>query len=484
MTDYLKSILNAFHDLLFVFTSDGIIEDYITSNHEDELILPKEAFLGNHFEDILPQQVSKKIKRAFLEIDQGQQKYMFDYSIELKGEKQWYNAVLSKIDIGDEPRYLGAVRNITARKNQELLLRGILNNSPGGILVLQAVRDSEDRIIEFEITHANKSVEILTGATEKELVGQKISSIVEDSAKEIMMEKFRSVVETENPVEFQYQHKNEKGEVFWYHSKIAKYRDGVVSTFMDITKQKKTEDDLAGKNEELQELNRQKDKLFSVISHDLRNAVGGTKGVYDILMKDYQDLSKDEIFEYLQILSSSSKNTFELMENLLVWSRNQFQEITMDIEKINLANLTESIFDMVRSYAENKGINLKNQVQVAAFVHADANMINTILRNLVTNAIKFSNPGDEVVVQSEVLDDEVKISVIDEGVGIEKKAIEKVLNKKITYTTSGTNGEKGSGLGLDLCLDFAEMLGSSIKVESEPGKGSTFTVSIPIHPVN
>jgi PAS domain S-box-containing protein len=195
--------------------------------------------------DVLPPHVSKKINRAFQKLDQGQTQCKFDYSLEVSGKRQWYNAILSKIDNGDEPRYLGAVRNITERKNQELLLRGILNTSPGGIMVLQAMRDAEDTIIDFEITHINKSVELLTGASEKELIGQRITTLMADSVKEKMMDQFRTTAKTGNPVELQYQHRNEQDEVLRYHSKVAKYQDGVVSTFMDITTQKKMEEKLA-----------------------------------------------------------------------------------------------------------------------------------------------------------------------------------------------------------------------------------------------
>jgi len=479
MTDHLQSILDAFHDLLFVFNKEGIIKDYISTNHEDELILPKEVFLEKSHRNVLPPKVSSKLDQAFNNLDQGKEQDRFDYSLELNGQKQWYSAVLSKISDGDDPKYLGAVRNITDRKNQELLLRGILNTSPGGIIVLQAIRDGEDTIIDFEVTQINKSVEILTGASEKELVGQQITTIIADKAEEKMMEQFRTVVEKGNPVEFQYQYRDEQDQVLWYQVKVAKYRDGVIGNFLDITKQKKTEEKLAEKNEELEKLNQQKDKLFSVISHDLRNAVAGAKGMYDMIMEDYEELSKSEIFEYLKLLNQRTNNTHELLEDLLDWSKNQFQEVTTDLEKLHLVSITNTILNNVRSHAESKEINLINEIPDAFYVHADANMIKTVLRNLVTNGIKFSNPGRKIIMHAERKNQKIKVSVIDEGIGMDEETQKKVMNKEITHTSQGTSGEKGSGVGLDLCIDFVKKNGGEIWVESKLGKGSTFNFTIP-----
>ncbi|SHG33686.1 PAS domain S-box-containing protein [Fodinibius roseus] len=483
MTDYLKSILNAFHDLLFVFAPDGKIEDYIATNHEDELILPKQAFIGKHHGDVMPSHVSKQIERAFDKLDQGKKQVKFDYSLKVKGETQWYNAVLSKIGKenkdGDSPRYLGAVRNITERKHQELLLQGILNTSPGGIIVLDSVRDADGAPIDFQITRVNKSAELLIGVPAEQLVGQKITAVIAGSMQEKMMDRFASVVETGNPIEFQYQHTYKQDEVSWFHSKVAKYRDGVVSTFMDITKQKSTEKELARKNKELQQLNRHKDKLFSVISHDLTNAVGGAQGLSSILLEDYEELPKEEILEYLKLLNKNAKETQTLFEDLLTWSKNQFQNVTPKPERVSLADLTSDVFDNLSSKPEDKEISLKNQVPGALHVHADANMVKTILRNLVANGIKFSHPGGKVAVQAEKTGDSVRISVSDEGVGMDREAQEKIMDTNNNYTTSGTQGEKGSGLGLDLCIDFVEMHGGTLSVDSEPGQGSTFTFTLP-----
>jgi PAS domain S-box-containing protein len=479
VTDYLKFILSAFHDLLFVFTPDGIIEDYLSTNHEDELILPKDAFIGKNHREILPPQVSKKINQAFQKLDQGEEKYIFDYKVEVQGKTQWYSAVLSKIEIGDNPRYLGAVRNITDRKNQELLIHSILNTSPGGVIVFDAVRDSENTIVDFKISNINKSVENLIGVSAEELVGQRLAAIIDDSFTEKILNHFIDVIQKGEPVEFQYQHKNEQGKVFWYHSKVVKYRDGVVSTFMDISEQKKTEERLAGTNEELQELNRQKDKLFSVISHDLINTISGARGLYLMIFEDYENHSREEIFEYLTLLKKQADNTHELLENLLAWSKNQFQKVSVNLEKFHLADLADSVLNLLRSNAEDKGISLENQVSDTIAIYADENMVKTMLRNLVTNGIKFSQSGGKVVVRAKKTSDSIEISVIDDGVGIEEDALEKILNKKSNYTTPGTDGEKGSGLGLDLCIDFVEMHGGTMSVESEPGKGCVFTFTLP-----
>lgn len=479
MTDYLKSILNAFHDLLFVFTAEGIIEDYIATNHEDELILPKETFIGKSHKEVLPPHVTKKLNQAFQRLAQGQIQYKFDYDLRINGKTQWYNAVVSKFENEDSPRYLGAVRNITDRKNQELLLHSVLNTSPGGIMAFDAVRDSEDTIIDFKITQVNKSAEILTGVSQKKLIGQSMAVIADDSVREKILNQFKIVVKKGAPAELQYHHKNEQDDVFWYHSKAAKYRDGVVCTFMDITEQKKTEEKLAEKNEKLQLLNRQKDKLFSVISHDLRNTVAGAMGVYDMIFEDYGTLSNEEIFEFLKLVKKRTDDTHELLEDLLAWSKNQFQEVTVDFEKVSLTHLIDSVFNVIGSNADGKGINLENKVPDTILVHADANMVKTILRNLIANGIKFSQSGGGVIVQAEQPGDNVEISVIDSGVGIEKNALGKILNKKSAYTTPGTDGEKGSGLGLDLCIDFVEMHGGSIWVKSELDKGSIFTFTLP-----
>lgn len=211
MTQYLKSILNAFNDLLFVFTDDGVIENYLTSNHADELILPKDEFIGRKYQEILPPDVSNELELAFRQLDEGKEKVQFDYSISRNGKNNWYNAVISKTYVDEELKYLGAVRNITERKNQELLLRSVLNTSPGGIMVFQAIRNESGTIIDYEISQVNKTVETLTETEADQLIGQRFTNILPDDVTDLLMDRFNKVMETGRPADFEYHFETEPG---------------------------------------------------------------------------------------------------------------------------------------------------------------------------------------------------------------------------------------------------------------------------------
>ncbi len=479
MSEYLESILNAFHDMLFVFTTDGIIDDYLTTNHQDELGLSKEAFLGKHHSEVLPPYASEKLQEAFKAVERGVEQFSFDYSMNIRGDKQWYTAVISKLELDQKQRYLGTIRNITGRKNQELLLRGILNTTPAGIVVFDALKDEKEAIYDYEIANLNELVEKLLGAPEEELIGQTLTAITPDLEIEKMMDRFNTVIEKNEPIDFDYKLKNEDNESRWFHCKATKFKDGIIISFLDITEQRETRDKLIAANAELEELNRQKDKLFSVISHDLKNAISGPMALFEVLLEEYEALSSEEIIDYLKSLNRSNENVVKLLEDLLMWSKNQFQEVKPFIEEVKLRELTDNIFRNVKAGAEEKKITLKNRVPENITLHTDISMLKTILRNLVGNGIKFSHQGGTIEVKANQDGTHAKISVSDEGVGIENEAMEKILNKKSNYTTRGTSGEKGSGLGLDLCIDFTEKLGGTLHIESKPEAGSTFHLALP-----
>ncbi|MDZ7773501.1 MAG: ATP-binding protein [Balneolaceae bacterium] len=479
MDTSLQSILDAFHDLLFLFSEEGVIKEYLSPGRQDRPVLSVNDFLGKHYRDVMPPHVSKKLDQAIEHLDRKETDFKFDYSIELDGEKSWFVAVVSKVDLGDKTAYLAAVRDITERKNKELLLQGVLNTAPSGIFVYRAIRNADDEIVDFEISQVNRSVEQLTGVSPEELVGLRVTTMIPNNSQAEILEQFKIVVNTGEMVDFEYHDKEGLGKPSWYKCKSAKFRDGVVSSFQDITELKEYQEKLVRKNQELKNLNRQKDKLHSVIAHDLTNAVSGSEAAWDFIFEEYDTLSEEELLEFLHALRENNRNANRLLKDLLMWSRNQFQEVEANSEIIPLAEVADQAFQGVKSKADDKEIALKNRVPGQTTVKADPNMLKTILRNLVGNGIKFTPEGGEVTVEAVQKDQEVKITVSDTGVGMDRETLEKALDKTNNFTSHGTSGEKGSGLGLDLCHDFLEKQGSKLMAESEPGKGTSFYFTLP-----
>jgi signal transduction histidine kinase/ligand-binding sensor domain-containing protein len=232
-------------------------------------------------------------------------------------------------------------------------------------------------------------------------------------------------------------------------------------------------------NHELSILNATKDKFFSIIAHDLRNPFHTVMGFSELLMLSFEKISQDKIRKYIQLIHTSSVAGNNLLENLLQWSRSQtgkmtFEPVAIDILKLVLE--TNSLFEISM---QRKNITIKNQIDPDTFVFADPNMLQTIIRNLLSNAIKFSNENGEIIISVKQTELDVVISIADNGIGIPLERQDKLLNKNFSFSTPGTKNETGTGLGLVLCKEFVEKHGGKIWFESEPGKGCTFTFTLP-----
>jgi len=168
-----------------------------------------------------------------------------------------------------------------------------------------------------------------------------------------------------------------------------------------------------------------------------------------------------------------------LLENLLYWARSQTGKMAFNPEKYLLSPLINESIEVTKSAARIKFIHIDTLIDEKLVVNVDQNLMQTVLRNLVTNAIKFTNPGGNITIEAKNIDNKVQISVTDNGVGMTKSQLEKLFSKEITEITAGTANEKGSGLGLLICKEFVEMHNGTISVESEPGKGSRFNILLP-----
>ena len=229
----------------------------------------------------------------------------------------------------------------------------------------------------------------------------------------------------------------------------------------------------------LLESNANKDKFFSIISHDLKSPFNGILGTTEMLVSDFDELTSDEIKEMVQVLRDSSVKVFGLLEGLLEWARTQTDRMEYQFKSIDFYETSTKITDILKTSAQIKNIFIKNEVNENSIVYADEKAIETVLRNLVTNAIKFTQPDGIIKIESENKENEVTISVSDNGIGMNEDDKNKLFKIEVHHTTVGTNNEAGTGVGLILCKELVEKHGGKTWVESELGKGSKFIFTLP-----
>ena len=234
------------------------------------------------------------------------------------------------------------------------------------------------------------------------------------------------------------------------------------------------------KNEELRKTIAGRDKMYSVIAHDLRSPMASMKMLLNtIMMSVEKDKIDPDIFDMLEMSNKTSEEVFSLLDNLLKWTKSQLGKLTVIPQKLDISGLADGVVEVMNSVAEVKHIKLIRTDHESFFVYVDIEMIKSILRNLISNAVKFSNPDSEIKVGIKAEDGKVIISVTDSGKGIKKEDQHKLLKDSTHFTTYGTNSEEGSGLGLLLCRDFARKNGGELWFESEENLGSVFSFSLP-----
>jgi len=242
---------------------------------------------------------------------------------------------------------------------------------------------------------------------------------------------------------------------------------------------KDSEQKLINNNRLLQSLNASKDKMMSIIGHDLKNPIGQIVGFIDLLITNYEKYDDEKIQYFHNIIYSSTQQVSSLLDNLLQWSRSERGKIQFQPRNFNVSLTTDSTVQLLKAVAENKKISLINNLDTEIIVHADVNMVDTIWRNLISNAIKFTGNGGSVILDYEKQDECFRFSVSDNGVGMTQETKESLFDVTKNISTSGTSGETGTGLGLNICKEFIEKHGGSLTIESEPGKGSTFSFMLP-----
>jgi signal transduction histidine kinase len=255
---------------------------------------------------------------------------------------------------------------------------------------------------------------------------------------------------------------------------------GYLGHCFDISEIKEAEDRIRVKNQELINLNAEKDKFFSIIAHDLRSPFNSFLGLTQIMAEDLNSMEMTEIQLFAISLSKSATNLYGLLENLLEWSGLQRGITGFNPESFSLHPKVVEIMSSVLESANNKGIQVEIIVPDDLKIFADEKMLGSIIRNLASNAIKFTHKGGEIILQARpVNDDIVEISISDSGIGMKNELLDKLFQLNPHSSRIGTDGEPSTGLGLIISKDFIEKHGGLIWAESEEGKGSTFYFTFP-----
>lgn len=265
-----------------------------------------------------------------------------------------------------------------------------------------------------------------------------------------------------------------------------KFRERTIELFgkmIDLKKAKKTisiqKEEIENHREKLTALNASKDKFFSIIAHDLRNPIAGFLNLTEILSSNFDVFSENESKEFIEVMNEASKQLYNLLENLLQWSRAQTGGIAYEPKFVSVKKMFNDAVESLMINIENKKIKINLSIDDKIIVFVDENMITTVIRNLLSNAIKFSHRNDNISIRCISKDKFVELSIIDNGIGIKKENQGKLFRIDQHLTTLGTSEEKGTGLGLILCKEFVEKNGGKIWVESDLNKGSEFIFTLP-----
>lgn len=373
--------------------------------------------------------------------------------------------------------------DITERRNADLELNkystGIIN-SPSSIVITD---------IDGTIEYVNPYFSEVTGYSFDEAIGNNSSMLSSgNNPKEVYIDMWDTILKGD-VWNGELQNKTKQGNIYWEAARIAPIFDegGIITNFIaikaDITQRKRNLELIKKSEKDLREINAKKDKFFSIIAHDLRSPFSGLSGLAQILKSSLNELSNDEIGKYIDHIYQSTQNISKLLENLLSWAKSQTGKIEFNPAYINLLTITQEITDILEIGAKNKEISITVNINDNFTVYADANMLHTILRNLISNAIKYTPRKGHIKInaQQKTINESVYkiISVTDNGVGIPDNKKSKIFKIEENYTTQGTEKEKGTGLGLILCKEFIEMHHGEIWCKSIENEGATFYISLP-----
>lgn len=482
----LKALVQSIPDLIWLKDVDGV---YLTCNNmferlygatESEIIGKTDYdFVERELADFFRGNDQKAIlaggpttNEEWLTFADNGQRLMFDT---IKTPMYDSNGVLVGV--------LGIARDITERKRSEEALkesenkfRTLFEQMSEGFALHEIIYDANHVAVDYKILEINPAFEKQVGIQAEHAKGALATQLYGVSPAPYI-DIYAQVTET--------------GEYHFFqtyfppldrHFQISVFspNPGYFATiFVDITERRQYEETLKNNETHLRELVATKDKFFSIIAHDLKSPFNSILGLSNLLVEQIEEKNYEGIEEYAGIIQKSSIIVFDLLMNLLEWARSQTGRMEFSREYIELGTVINEVIELLNQSANQKSITIIKELPRNLLVFVDKAMISTILRNLISNAIKFTRQGGQIVILADKKPDELMISIADNGIGIKKEAIGKLFRIDENHVTLGTQNERGTGLGLILCKEFVEKHGGKIWVESEVGKGSEFCFTIP-----
>lgn len=340
------------------------------------------------------------------------------------------------------------------------------------------------------IEYVNPSFTRITGYTIDEAIGEKTNILKSENTNNENYKNLWKTIKGGKVWEGEFYNKRKDGTYYWESAIIAPIKDkndeiiNFIAIKEDITQRKKDVENLINSEKQLKIANATKDKFFSILAHDLRSPIGNLYQISGLLNEGYDSFDEEKRKNLVHMISSLSEKTFNLLENLLTWSRIQLNKVDLTPEKFELYSVVEETISLYHENLKNKNITCINNISQQHKPKANKESVKVVLRNLISNAIKFTTQGgtieiksNQIIANSKAL---LEIIVKDSGIGIPENQISQLFKIDSNYSTEGTENEPGTGLGLILCKEFVEKNGGTIQVKSIKNKGSEFKFTLPV----
>ncbi|MEJ5244147.1 MAG: PAS domain S-box protein [Bacteroidota bacterium] len=427
----------------------------------------------------------EKVQRIFEQVQKDGVSRSFEFwGVRKNGEIFPKDVSMNKGKYFGKDCIIAIARDISERKQAEKLLQDTKNTY---MSIYNSVSEAIYVIDENGyFVDVNVGAEKMYGYTREELLNKNFFEVSAPGMNdlELMMKIGLEVLTTGEPKHIEFWGIRKNGEVFPKEISInkGKYfgKDRIIVSGRDISERKRAEQELIRTNTELEKANSEKDKFFSIISHDLRSPFNSFLSITKILSEQFSKIKMSEVQQYAKDLNSSAENLFKLLENLLSWSRLKRGVINFKPEELLLREVVDACAYMLKGPIEQKEQKLNINISSDIYVYADRPMLDTVVRNLLSNASKFTPRGGSICISAKTDCNNAIVSVKDNGIGIPEEIVDKLFDIGVKTSRKGTEDEPSSGLGLILCKEFVEKNGGKLWLESIEGEGTTFYFTVPL----